>query len=250
MKKIILGLLFFGSFSIAAVTYDSHVQGLYRSFPGAVAVSVDGGAAWKLWDKEGVLYGYIRPNINFQTSGVTNQLRAQLDIFPVSFFGFVIGMAWNKRDYEEFSSFTCSEVNCSGQIRRSYVGHNMALAYKNFFLVSKWKVERVEMTDRSGTFVDVRASLLARSRYDQHLEGQVIAGYKIGDQHSLGVLSIYNSMKYFDNNSSMWMGFHRYEWDKWSLLSGVGFMDTRLNKRVGSMMLILRWTPEKGIQLI
>jgi hypothetical protein len=251
MKKILLiMLLLFGLKLTAKVTFDTHLQGVYRSYPTGAAIEINSGAALPLWMAGGILYGYVRPSASFQTSGVTNQLRLQLDLFPISFFGFSVGMDWNKRNYEKFSTFDCDSVNCSGQVRRTFVAHKMALAYRKVFLVSSWKLERVEMTDRDGVFADVRASLLARSRYDQHLEGQMILGYKLSDKQSTGILNVYNSMKYFDNQSTMWLGVYRHEWGKYSLTSGFGFIDTRKNQKVGSALFILRWTPAKGLPLI
>lgn len=248
-RIIFLLLIFTMAQSGQAVTYDSFAQGVLRTYPSGGAVEVNGGASWFLWNGQGPFYGYLRPNANFQTSSVTNQLRLQLDIFPISFFGFFVGVEWNKRDYEEFDTFNCESVECSGQVRRRYVGHKMALAFHQFFFTSQWRLERLEMTDRAGVFVDVKGSILARSSYDQKLEGQMVFGYKLNSDHSIGVLNVYNSTKYYNQLSSMWLAIHRVEFGRWSLLSGAGFIKTRHSTKVGTALFILRWTPAKGLPL-
>ncbi len=237
--------------STQAMEWDGLLRTIYRSYPRAAVVEAEGGMGFKLWqhDSNALLYGYVRPNINFQTSVVTNKVRLQIDIFPISFFGFVVGIEWNKRDYEKFSGFTCSTVNCSGQIRRSFIGHKMALAYKKWFLMSQWKLQRVEMTDRDGIFADVYTSLLARSRYDQNLNGQLLFGHKVKKIDSVGILYIYNSMKYLPNISRMYLGFYRHQWNKYTLLASGGYMHTRNHRDVASVLLLLQYNYKKGLAL-
>lgn len=250
MKSLIVFFLVAFTSNCFALRYDYNAQAVFRSYPQGAAVDATGGAAWEIWKARGIFYGYVRPSISFQTSGVTNQLTTQIDIFPISFFGFFIGKSWNKRDYEKFATFDCDAINCSGQVRRTFVGHKMALAFHNFFLLSTWKISRVEMTDRAGVFADVTASLLARSHYDQLLSGQVALGYKWNETHSFGALYIHNNMKYLDNTSKMWMGFHRYSWKNYSFMSSLGIMHSRLDQKVGSALFIFKWTPEKGLPLL
>lgn len=247
--RYFLSLFLFLSFQLKAVEFDYKVDSVLRSFPSGTFVAASLGAGLELWRKKGPLYGYVRPSVTAQSSAVVNSVRAELDIFPISFFGFYGGIETIKRDYEKFQAFQCENLICTNKMKRSYFGNRLALAYKKFYLMSDTRIERVEITDKVGEFADERASLIGRSLYDQRFEGRWVAGYKMRGDLSFGLLAVYNKMKYVQNSSTMWLGFSRYEWDHYALLIGGGLFKTKDNQNVGTVLINLNWVPNKGLRL-
>ncbi len=253
MKKAILIQIILVVISLKSYgKWDYSSTNVVRSYPIGFYSDAVLGKGLKLWgkkkSKKDALYGFIRPSLTYQTSVLVNSARGQIDIYPISFLGFYAGKDYTSRQVN-IATFDCDSVVCKGNLERGYYGARMAVAAGPLVLMSDNKVERVEMKDKIGTFVDERATLLARSRYDYVTKHQLILGVKFSEQILFGTLFIKHYMKYYKNSSLMSHLFTQYSRKRWSYMVAVGKFQTRLDHDVFSVAAVIKWNGQPGLLL-
>jgi hypothetical protein len=253
MKNLLSGLLIFISLSIdsvnASVDYD--VKAVTRTYPVALSFIGTLGYGYKFWGSDsGPLYGYVRPSLYAQTSGVINGVGAQIDFFPVSFLGLYAGSKVIKRGTDELGSYDCTLTICNGTMNRNYVGLKLGLALKGVFLFIDGKKESAEVKDRLGVFAEETGTLLGQSGGDDLTQVTSILGYEISKKFSLGALVQHSEMEKLKNKSIMSLAITRMNFKPWSITIGAGQFHTRQSTDHFTILALFSWTGSKGVQLL
>lgn len=250
MKKYLLTFVLLLNTSVFAKV-DYNVKAITRSYPVALSFVGTLGYGVKLWGSDsGPLYGYIRPSAYAQTSGVINGAGVQLDLFPVSFLGFYGGSKKIKRSTDDLGSYDCTTVVCDGSMTRNYFGSKLGLAFGGLFLFVDGKVEDVEMDDKVGTFAEETGTLLGKSGGDTLTQVTGIFGFDFSNTMSLGALVQLSSMEKIKNKSVMSLGITRIKMNDWTFMIGAGQFHTRQSSDHFTVMGLITWTGDKGIQLL
>lgn len=216
----------------------------------------DVGFGQKLWEAKGkkkkYLYGFIRPSVAVQTSGLVNSLRGELSLYPVSFIRLYAGYDHTWRETENIPTFNCENEVCDGTVSRRYIGAKMAMAYKGYFLTFHYQLIRNQFQNANELrpFVDERTTLLVADEksYVQALE--LFLGYNINAKWSSGVLGVLNQIRGEKAYTAMLMPFARYQWSKkWAVVFASGVFRSRFKSDHPSGLALIEWTGRKGLKL-
>jgi len=224
-----------------------------RSYPVGLLLISSMGTGKKIWDSEdsarSYLYGYARPSIAFQTNGMVNTGKVQLDLAPISFLSFYLGSAKTYRSLKKMGDFNCAEIVCEGQLERHYVGAKMGLQFGTYFFMNDYRFEKDRVLKRPGPFADEQATLIGRERYDYLTQNLSVLGKRITDHWSVGILNQYSQMHYHRNTSNMLLMFGEYGWDKWKYFLASGVFKNLQHQNIFSTLLMVTWQGEKGLTL-
>lgn len=142
-------ILFFSlllSRNLEAAKPDLSYGVLARTYPLSGAVFAKTGLGQEIWrqrtdsDLDQVLYGYFRPSLQVSSSGPFNSLSAEVDLFPISFFGVSVGKSIYSRGMN-ISFEDCYQVQCQGTLEARHVSWKLALGYERFFSIFSLKNE-------------------------------------------------------------------------------------------------------------
>lgn len=253
MKNLIFGIFIYISLAISSVNanVDYDVKAVTRTYPVALSFIGTLGYGYKFWGSDsGPLYGYIRPSVYAQTSGVINGLGAQVDFFPVSFLGFYTGAKIVKRATDDLGSYNCAAIICNGTMNRKYFGFKFGIALKGAFLFIDGKKENAEVKDRLGVFAEETSTLLGQSGGDDLTQITSIVGYELTKTFSIGALVQHSQMKRLENKSIMSLGITRMNFKPWSITIGAGQFHTRQSSDHFTVLALFGWTGSKGVQLL
>lgn len=244
MKVIIALLLTLNVFA----QFDSYLQGTFRSYPLGTALVSETGYGFKLYEKNKILYGYIRPAVHFQTSALVNYASTQLDIYPVSFFGFNIGKTKGAKSIDKLQGFDCSSVKCDGGVEKTYYSANLALAFKEYKLVNFYRRTQMDLENHQGYFAEEYSNLIGYNK-DTLSSLTTLLGYDLNKDVMIGYLRLHNKMKNLNQKSTMNMLIGQYREDKKSYQLALGTFENRNEKTNFSMLLIFKYDFEKGLRL-
>lgn len=249
MIKIFLCLLFTGLVCAQDKTIDYQTNTLLRTQNVGFYTNVVTGKSHKLWEnpKANFLYGFVRAGATAQTSFLVNSIMPQIDFYPISILGLYAGKDFTRRDLN-VPNFDCiNEVTCKGWMNREYIGSRMALAFKNLFLMSEYRIIKAHGQKVDRPFAEERSSLIGHAGYDYLHRFDLITGYKLTDHYSVGYLLHRNEMQRLPNTSLMQMGFVSYQMNHWNILFGNGTFRSRDDKTFYSSLLMLQWNGSRGL---
>ncbi|MFZ4714255.1 MAG: hypothetical protein ACOYL6_11100 [Bacteriovoracaceae bacterium] len=249
MKQTIFLLFTLFSFSTFAVS-DYQFQSVVRTYPVGFFAAGTAGESYKLWGQDGekVKYGFVRASGTLQTSGVVNSVMGQVDFYPISFLGFYAGKDYTHRNFDVFT-FDCTKLTCRGRMDRDYVGTRLALAYKDIFLMTEYRVIRASVQDKDKAFAEERSTLVGGPGQDTLHRTDFVLGYKLNPTYSVGYLMHRNVMQKYENSSHMNQGFVRYQGENWNLLMGTGTFHSRNDQTFYSSLIMFQWVGSKGLLL-
>jgi hypothetical protein len=234
-----------------AVEYDYHAETLVRPYPLGVYLKGQTGLNIPIWTKKDTapfLYGLIRPSLEAKTSAKINTASAQIEILPISFLSLYAGLSRISRKHDKLDTFNCQAIACeSDNMQRKFWGAKLGLKVREYWAMINLRWSSADLKDRPNlNYAEEQGSLIGAAGGDILYSATPIIGIEIKNKFSLGILHKYNSMRSFNNNSSMNILFARKEWKKWALLAGPGIYHTRNNSNVFTTLLILRWNGHKG----
>lgn len=236
-------LLFFLPMSVSA-SWDLSAEQLIRTFPTGLYLKSTAGLSKKFWqgDKP-FLYGYIRPAITLQTSGLVNVGKAHVDFNPISFINISLGKAYTKRNISKISNFDCSKVICRGSLSRTFYGARMALRFKKFLFLGGVKWTRVYLKEASLlSFADELSSTIASSGNDLLIQKTFLIGIQIRPKLLLGYLGQFSRMRNTSLETKMHMLLTQYELNKrWKLSFGPGVFETRTGSKNLTLLSLINW---------
>ena len=193
-------------------------------------------------------YGFIRPELEFRTSGLVNYAGGKLFIYPLPILGLFTGAEKGIRGLDNLDTFDCDVVHCEGEMTRQFIGARAAIAYKRFFFSTEWRKSNIEFSKTGRPYVDEITTLLGNGN-DTTTVSLFVGGFKLNDKHQLGGLFLKNEMKNNSSSSSMTSIIYTYknlslpfiksDWEN-QLLSSIGVFKTRSNQEVGTILFLLK----------
>ncbi|EQC43598.1 hypothetical protein [Bacteriovorax sp. Seq25_V] len=245
MHKITLLLLItFNTFA----NLDYFLVGNFRSYPIGSALTGEVGYGKKVYEKNKILYGYVRPAINLQTSALINQASAQVDFFPVSFFGFYAGKTIGAKSTKKLQGFDCDTIKCDGGVSKSYIGTSLALAYKGVKFVSNYRRTTMDLDNHQGYFGEEFSNLIGLDK-DRLSAYTGVLGYDLNPENFLAALYINNKMKNTGQTSQMKMMLYQYKPKNIAYQAAMGIFENRHGSELFSVLLMFKWDLEKGVRL-
>lgn len=249
--KILIALMgIFFTFSLQA-QLDYKALTLYRTYPSSFTVNGVVGYSIPFYKQSDIVFGYVRPSVELQTSGVVNSGILKLDFNPISFVNFYVGVSHHNRNYEKFDTFDCEEVVCSSKLNRKLYGGRIALAYKklNYVLALKYYDTTIE-GEYKGEYVETLGYLLHEGKRSVFMQTEHILAVKLNDELTLGYLGFLGTMRNNKQNTQMHLLFGKKEiWDNWNYTIGLGVFNNRDDAKIGTFLGMLTWAPEKGLPL-
>ncbi|MBT3586601.1 MAG: hypothetical protein HN509_16955 [Halobacteriovoraceae bacterium] len=224
---------------------------IIRSYPTAFALQSKAGYGLPIWGKggSGPLYGYLRPSLQLQTSGVINSFGGQFDFFPISFLGAYGGSRRVYRNASELQSFDCTLLVCKSTVGHQYLGAKMALALGPLFLVGDLRVTRLDVKDKSRAFADETSTLIGSNGADTLRSFTTVLGFKVNESLKFGVLGVHNKMLHTPGETTMAILFGQKSFGEWEWLVGPGLFRGREKDRHLTVFSLLKWVPQKGLPL-
>lgn len=253
MKLLSLVSIFYfiGIFAVHAGEVDYDTQIITRSYPAAFVARNRLGYGQKFWesDKNKVLYGYVRAGVKLDTSAVVNTVGAELEVFPISFFGAFVGASTTDRGIE-LKQFDCEILTCKDRVNRTHVGLKLALKFGPVFFTGMAERVGQKLADYTGRdFADEQTSLIAGANGDTMERLQLVAGIETDEKWRFGVLFINQDMLRYENSDQKKMFVFGKQYEKWSWIWGNGVFKTRTDANVFSTMLVLQWNGKMGVRL-
>ncbi len=131
LKNLLIGVIGMSGLSsfcgAAEEGWDAQAGLSLRNYPLGASVSGTVGYGYELWRSSSESggpewkYGYIRPSVKLQSSGVVNGATAEVEVFPISIFGFALGQNLSGRNLKPSDDFDCLTTHCGGRLQRSYL---------------------------------------------------------------------------------------------------------------------------------
>lgn len=236
-------LLFFLPMS-AMASWDLSAEQLLRTFPTGLYLKSTAGYSKKFWQgDQPFLYGYIRPAITLQTSGLVNVGKAHVDFNPISFINLNFGKAYTKRNIAKISNFDCAQVICRGSLSRTFYGARLALTFKKILFMGGVKWTRVKLVEKSLlSFADELSSTIASPGEDLLIQKTFLAGYQLNSKLLLAYLGQFSRMRNTALETKMHMFLSQYQFNKrWKLTVGPGLFETRTGSKNLTILSLINW---------
>lgn len=239
--KILICLLLFIAPAMAKEkeAFDLRYEGFVRTNPIGAYARAEAGYSFGIWDAnhpKAPLYGFVRPMVQFQTSGLINSANAFFEFYPISFFGFYVGKSFMRRDLKKLDNYDCDDtpITCkSSEITRNIWGMKFALKLGNFFIMNRFQWHTTNIGDRQSlSFADEQGTLIGSGTKDKLFQFIQVGGYDITEKYGVGYLHKRNLMKNSRQDSSMTAGLYKRVWKdekgrNYTLLAGPGIFHTR-----------------------
>jgi hypothetical protein len=196
-----------------------------------------------------ILYGLIRPNVKFTTIGIYNGAQAEIEVFPISFFGFKAGSSAYS-NASEYSVPDCETLRCIGGFYYNYTSAHIALGAYGFFVRADYTIDKLSQEEANENFYEPSSTLIAQAAGD-NLTTQVLAtGWK-DDTYTFILTNVAWSMEKTNMESGMTAFLVRYSWDKYSVLMGAGSIRSDLPEVEGGTTVLFNfaYTPEESYSL-
>ena len=252
MKTILLTfLLFLPTIILGKVEYNSSIEVLSRSFPFGAFSKFSYEGIFPIWGNrehsKDIKYGFAGAKGEIRSSALVNYISGNLFIYPIPILGFYLGQETGLKNIKKIDTFDCNLNNCRGKMNRSFAGIKLALAYKDFFLLSDNRWSEISTDNSEKYFVDEMTSLLGSPEGDQSFISLNLFGINYNETNRFGIIYLKNKMKFNQSDSSMTNFFYDYSWEKNnSLISSIGVFKTRKSQNVGTLLFLYRWrTPSE-----
>jgi hypothetical protein len=169
---------------------DFMLESTGRHYPLGGATYLEAGDSRLLWGgdaqgrppEEGAAYGYWRPSLGVTYADYYRGARAQVDLFPVAFFG-VRGGARLVDNNGDYPAFDCGPGGdrCRGRYTATYAEARLALGAGPWFGAATGKITQMERRDsKRGPFVEPSAGLLLSAQGDRLREINAYLGRSFG----------------------------------------------------------------------
>ncbi len=227
---------------------ESKLSGGVRAYPKGGRLLYKAKKEYVLWGEKEVngkknhMYGYAAPNATAYTAGYLNGARFDVDIFPISFFGFRFGheIYFNNKEY---SAFDCETFNCKGGFDKSYYEILGAMKCKKVFY--KMRLIRQNVTQRNiykPNFMDALTGLVAKNDGDNLLVDHHVTGYLFSKQWVVSVLYINARAQEVNNDSEqITLNVTHFKDDKWTYNFGLGSFRSTTRVRKATALILAEY---------
>jgi hypothetical protein len=223
--------------------FAARAKPLGAIFTGAV------GHGFVLWDKGGKWqYGYVRPAAEVESIGVNSRVGVRIDLFPVSIFGITLRNEYGMR-LVETDLVDCKEFLCDGGVWRNSIEAKLGLEAAGVFLLTSLRWMAISPVDEGRPFYDDRVVLRGLPGGDASVNALAIAGYRINDQWSAGILDEWKNMRGPGQYANLAVAFARLEQRNWSYVGGAGYYSSEVSPPGLTGVLTVTWTGLRGVGL-
>ncbi len=183
-------MLILPAISFAKFDLNGGIQG--RTLPALGAeLYADAGYGQLLWGErepgdKNVLFGLIRPSLAVSTSAVINSVKAEIEVFPISFIGMSFGRQYIHSNYD-FPFFDCEQVTCQGNFTRNYVETKMALGAKGWVTLLSYRYDNLNAPNKTRPIADWRHVIIGDPGEEVQIERKALIAKMMG-VHMVGVL--------------------------------------------------------------
>ncbi len=243
---LLLAPLVLNSSFAQAYYFDYSVENAARSYPFGLIFSGKLGLNHIIWgekkDQNSFFYGYLRPSFYWQTIGVVNRVGVELDLYPVSFFGFHVGSAYGAR-FKDSDYFECGkDVNCRGSVSRNYIKSRLALGYGDLFFASTASFEYVKHSNNDLPFAEDIGVLYGAPGKDLLITYSGALGFKLSQKNRLAFIASQNIFIGSGVSQSFGVLMGQREYEDWSVAGGGGPFNLSYAGTEFTFMAIIKWT--------
>ncbi len=199
-----------------------------RSYPTGGSMNAEAGYSQMLWGTAGgdnLMYGLIRPSINYDTSGVVSATDSKITFFPISFIGFGAGHKSYKSTYEDFEYYNCEdEVRCTGDMEKDYNFGKVALALSNIltsYTYTEYRNGYEQVDDNNYGVAEYETVTIANPLNEEVIQRSTFLGYKMGED-LIGLVSDQHHFQRSEKNSQMTLGIYKIRYSMFDILTGIG----------------------------
>jgi hypothetical protein len=227
-----------------------------RTVPWGGAVFAEAGYGWLLWDKRkstgDFLYGYLRPTVRIQTSGVVTQTGGALEFFPISVLGLSAGSLAGMR-FTDTSTIDCSTAECHGFLSRHFVRAKLTAGYGGAFLTGTSRLTWVASSNTAIPFTEEGSALIGAPGGDRLLQHEANFGYKLDLRSGAslllgGTLSVDQMLLQGTSNQSE-QAFLGYKTGPWLGLISAGAYRSSTLPQSFTASFYLQWTGVPSLAL-
>lgn len=197
--KLVLVLFALVSGLNAQAFFERQVSGVASNRPFGLVLTAGLAYNYKIWDDSETTfwkYGYIRPKVSYDTSFLVNTAIAELQVYPISIFGFAVGSSYAYRSVKKNEEYDCDKVSCTSELHRNYFRANLNLGAGNFISSLSYQVEHYYISkDDNLPSVDLGTLLLLPQENGQQEKMVAFLGYKASEFIDVGVLEMFNQVK-------------------------------------------------------
>jgi hypothetical protein len=185
---------------------------------------------------------------------LVNGFSTQLDLYPVSIFGFSIGGSITERapGVSTFygSDFACGSVQCSGSIYRTFLSARLGLGADRVFLMGSARVDFLSGSQNNQPFVEETNRILGQAGGDTAVTWDLNAGYQFDPKWSGLLLLTSTKMQGSGYSSNFFQALAFYTQDPiWTYALGAGTYSGTVDPMSLSMSLMVKWTGKHSIGL-
>ncbi len=225
----------------------------FRSYPLGTSLDIRLAQALKLWGEpqEGPLYGFLRPSVEWSTAVTYNALSAQVEFFPLSFFGLRSGLQAvdNRSDY---TAYDCNLHLCKGRFHKDFAEIQLALAYAQFFVLAQFRQESLNWTgpESAQRFVDPEHALSMEPKGEAVFRQSLILGVNLSPSLRVMLLDRKSMIKADRGiQAKTQLALISRQRGPWTLTSGLGSFVGELNKKNISFIFGASYSPNWGGEL-
>ncbi len=195
-------------------------------------------------------FGYVRPNVELQTTAVTNRITGALDFYPVSILGLTAGGGADFRNYDHFSGIDCVRFACSDAITFQFAQAKLIGGIDRLSFIATARYDFYYAQDSSRPFYDYMSYLTGFAGHDDLRGLTLISLFKMNEALSVGGLGIFQQMVLNHCNSGEIFAIANVNRGLWQLSAGIGAFHSDHQPVKPSVLFLLTYTADKSIGLI
>jgi hypothetical protein len=176
------------------------------------------------------MYGFARPVLRLQSSGLVNLYDLRVDLFPISFAGLSLGHSESLRSYDA-QKIDCDKVECRGTLKRNYLRVASVLGSQGYFAAATARWDQLSPVRKRGNFYDEQSSLVGAQGGDQLFTWEVYAGKKLFNAHTVGLWYLNLRMLKSAQRSDLESAYYKFDRGEWNLSLGAGTYRSTLQSR-------------------
>jgi hypothetical protein len=226
---------------------DTSVAVIGRTYSAGLLVTPAVGYSYLLWgDPASGLFGFVRPNVSAPLSSSSYSGRAELEIFPVTFFGFSGGRTWLHR-FATATGQDCTLGQCLGDMSSSDL--NVRALFKVGSVFGSAKYSRVfvdQASDRTQSLLDPATSLLMSPDGEIATQLQAVVGATIMPFWSAGGIYQSTTLQNSSATQNAEYFFARYEVGSCRFMGAAGRFESQLKNPGLSLLGSVTWVGLPG----
>ncbi len=224
---------------------DYHLGFGLLTLPFGSALYGEAGYGLKVWGEHtgpgDIQFGYVRPALRVQSSGVVNHVDAMVDLFPISIFGVTLGISDNSRATDS-PEVDCQTAACRGNLLREYARAKLLGGYKDLFGIIRVRYESITPSVQNIPFVDESNVIEGLPGGDQEFSEDFNLGYRVNPKWMVGVYTSWARMVGTGSENNMQDLYVGYRYGKFQGFLGAGVYASSFEARSFSSYLIVEWT--------